>query len=98
MSAISAFGFFAVVGANCAKASRKTIINTLIAKPKRREAGAPSFIPARFLDGERSSMNTIPLLNICTPPPGMYSMNVCMGSDFAGAMAKSLQSPSRAFV
>jgi hypothetical protein len=35
------------------------------------------------------SMTTIPMLNICTPPPDMYSMNACIGSDFAGAVAKS---------
>ena len=47
------------------------------------------FIAAKFLNGLKSSMNTIPMLNICTPPPDMYSMNACMGSDFAGEMAKS---------
>jgi hypothetical protein len=41
------------------------------------------------LNGLRRSMNTIPMLNICTPPPDMYSMNACMGSDFAGPVAKS---------
>ena len=41
------------------------------------------------MNGETSSMNTMPMLNICTPPPDMYNMNACMGSDFAGAMAKS---------
>jgi hypothetical protein len=35
-------------------------------------------------------MKTIPMLNICTPPPDMYSMNACMGRDFAGAVAKSI--------
>lgn len=36
-----------------------------------------------------SSMNTIPMLNICTPPPDIYNMNACMGSCFAGLVAKS---------
>lgn len=31
----------------------------------------------------------MPMLKIWTPPPDMYSMNACMGSDFAGEMAKS---------
>jgi hypothetical protein len=29
------------------------------------------------------------MLNICTPPPDMYNMNACIGSDFAGEMARS---------
>lgn len=49
----------------------------------------PVLIPARFLNGLLSSMNTIPMLKIWTPPPDMYSMNACMGRDFAGAIAKS---------
>lgn len=31
----------------------------------------------------------MPMLKICTPPPDMYSMNACMGSDFTGEIAKS---------
>ena len=31
----------------------------------------------------------MPMLKICTPPPDMYSMNACMGRDFAGATARS---------
>lgn len=31
----------------------------------------------------------MPMLKICTPPPDMYSMNACMGSDLSGEMAKS---------
>lgn len=30
-----------------------------------------AFIPAIFLKGVRSSIKTIPMLNICTPPPDM---------------------------
>jgi len=46
-------------------------------------------IPAIFLNGVRRSMNTMPMLNIWTPPPDMYNMNACMGRDFAGEMARS---------
>ena len=49
----------------------------------------PVLIAARFLNGLESSMNTMPMLKICTPPPDMYSMNACMGSDLAGEIAKS---------
>lgn len=31
----------------------------------------PEFIVAKFLNGLESSMNTIPMLNIWTPPPDM---------------------------
>lgn len=48
-----------------------------------------AFIPAIFLKGERRSMNTIPMLKICTPPPDMYSMNACIGRDLAGETARS---------
>lgn len=48
-----------------------------------------AFIPAIALNGFNNSINTIPMLNICTPPPDMYSMNACIGSDLAGEMAKS---------
>ena len=34
-------------------------------------------------------MNTIPMLKTWTPPPDMYSMNACIGSDLAGEMARS---------
>jgi len=44
---------------------------------------------AIFLNGVRRSMNTIPMLKICTPPPDMYNMNACMGRDFAGEIARS---------
>ena len=44
---------------------------------------------ARFLNGLERSMNTMPMLKICTPPPDMYSMNACMGRDFAGENARS---------
>jgi hypothetical protein len=43
----------------------------------------------RFLNGESKSIATIPMLKICTPPPDMYNMNACMGSDLTGEMAKS---------
>jgi len=46
-------------------------------------------IAAMFVNGLIRSMNTIPMLNICTPPPDMYSMKACMGSDLAGLIAKS---------
>lgn len=52
-------------------------------------ANAPMFIDERFLNGERRSIATMPMLKICTPPPDMYSMNACMGSDLSGEMAKS---------
>lgn len=48
-----------------------------------------AFIPAIFLKGERRSMNTIPMLNICTPPPDMYNINACIGRDLAGEIARS---------
>jgi len=48
-----------------------------------------SLIPAIFLNGERRSMNTIPMLNICTPLPDMYNMKACMGRDLAGPTANS---------
>ena len=41
------------------------------------------------MNGLRSSMKTMPMLNIWTPPPDMYSMNACIGRDFAGEMARS---------
>lgn len=44
---------------------------------------------ARFLNGLKRSMKTMPMLNIWTPPPDMYSMNACIGRDLAGEMAKS---------
>jgi len=47
------------------------------------------FIAATLLNGLISNMNTIPMLNICTPPPDMYNMKACIGSDFAGEMARS---------
>ena len=31
----------------------------------------PAFIPAMFSNGVKSNMKTIPMLNICTPPPDM---------------------------
>jgi hypothetical protein len=43
----------------------------------------------RFLNGESNSIATMPMLKICTPPPDMYNMNACMGSDLTGEMAKS---------
>jgi hypothetical protein len=42
-----------------------------------------------FLNGESKSMATMPMLKIWTPPPDMYNMNACMGSDLTGEMAKS---------
>lgn len=42
-----------------------------------------------FLNGLIRSINTIPMLKICTPPPDMYNMKACMGNDLAGAIAKS---------
>ena len=50
---------------------------------------APVLIAATFLNGVKRSIKTIPMLNICTPPPDMYNMNACIGNDFAGDMAKS---------
>lgn len=50
---------------------------------------APVFMAERFLNGESKSIATMPMLKICTPPPDMYNMNACMGSDLAGEMAKS---------
>lgn len=52
-------------------------------------ANVPVLIAARFLKGLESSMNTIPMLKICTPPPDMYSMNACIGRDLAGENARS---------
>jgi hypothetical protein len=46
-------------------------------------------IAAIFLNGVKRSMNTIPILNICTPPPDMYNMNACIGNDLAGDIAKA---------
>lgn len=43
----------------------------------------------RFLNGESKSIATIPMLKICTPPPDMYNMKACIGSDLTGEMAKS---------
>lgn len=42
-----------------------------------------------FLNGDDNSMKTIPILKIWTPPPDIYNMNACIGSDFAGDVAKS---------
>ena len=53
------------------------------------DCDVPVLIAARFLNGLESSMNTMPMLNIWTPPPDMYSMKNCIGSCLAGAMAKS---------
>ena len=44
---------------------------------------ASVFIPAMFLNSVRNAMRTIPMLNICTPPPDMYNMNAYMGRAFA---------------
>jgi len=46
-------------------------------------------IAAIFLNGLMSSMNTMPILKTCTPPPDMYNMKACIGSDLAGLIAKS---------
>ena len=46
-------------------------------------------MPASALNGENSNIATMPMLNIWTPPPDMYSMKNCIGSCLAGAMAKS---------
>lgn len=56
---------------------------------REKEANAPVFMPERFLKGESKSIATMPMLKICTPPPDMYSMNACMGSDLSGEIAKS---------
>jgi hypothetical protein len=50
---------------------------------------APVFMADMFLNGESKSIATMPMLKICTPPPDMYNMNACMGSDLTGEMAKS---------
>lgn len=49
----------------------------------------PALIPAKFLNGDKRSMKTTLMLNICTPPPDMYNMNACIGNDLAGEMARS---------
>lgn len=41
------------------------------------------------LMGFKRSMAKMPILNICTPPPDMYSMNAFIGSDLAGDIARS---------
>ena len=46
-------------------------------------------MPASALNGENNNIATMPMLNIWTPPPDMYSMKNCIGSCLAGAMAKS---------
>ena len=48
---------------------------------------ASVFILAMFLNSVRNTM-TIPMLNICTPPPAMYSMNACTGRAFARDMVR----------
>lgn len=53
------------------------------------ENDVPLLIDARFLNGLERSMNTMPMLNIWTPPPDIYSMKACIGRDLAGATAKS---------
>jgi hypothetical protein len=74
-------------GANWAKARFNTcVIRRETVFQKR---FSPEFIPDRFLNGVRRSINTILMLNICTPPPDMYSMKACIGNDFAGEIAKS---------
>jgi hypothetical protein len=50
---------------------------------------APVFAVDRFLKGESKSIATMPMLKICTPPPDMYSMNACIGSDLSGEIANS---------
>ena len=50
---------------------------------------APVFTVDRFLNGDSKSIATMPMLKICTPPPDMYSMNACIGSDLTGEMANS---------
>ena len=46
-------------------------------------------IPDKFLNGVKRSMKTIPMLNICTPPPDMYNINACIGRLLAGEIAIS---------
>jgi len=46
-------------------------------------------IVAMFVNGLIRSMNTIPILKICTPPPDIYNMKACIGSDLAGPIANS---------
>jgi len=41
------------------------------------------------LNGEDSSINTMPMLNIWTPPPDIYNIKACIGSDLAGEKARS---------
>lgn len=78
-------------GANGAKARCSTYKRDQFMRAQviRSREDVPLLIPARFLNGLSSNMNTIPMLNICTPPPDMYSMNACIGNDFAGEMARS---------
>ena len=49
----------------------------------------PELIDARFLNGWNRSINTMPMLKICTPPPDMYNIKACIGRDFAGETARS---------
>lgn len=80
--------FFSAVGAKGANAS---VFHPLenIAIMSEDGLDVPLLIPARFLKGLDSSMNTIPMLKICTPPPDMYNMNACIGRLFAGEIAMS---------
>ena len=50
---------------------------------------SPVLIAAMFLNGLMRSINTIPMLKICTPPPDIYNMKACIGNDLAGLIAKS---------
>ena len=50
---------------------------------------APVFIEAKFLNGVKSNMKTMPMLKTWTPPPDIYNMNACIGKDFAGEIARS---------
>jgi hypothetical protein len=54
-----------------------------------KSAVLPEFMVVRFLTGVRSNMKTMPILKICTPPPDIYNIKACIGSDFAGESAKS---------
>ena len=59
-------------GANGAKArSSNQLLSIRLDGRAHRHGDAPEFMEARFLNGLERSMKTMPMLNICTPPPDM---------------------------
>ena len=75
------------VGAKGANATKDETFITLHTEIQ--ELDAPVLIPAKFLKGLDNNINTIPMLNICTPPPDMYNINACIGRLLAGEIAIS---------